>query len=232
MVWRRIKENIDQLGVVNALLYQLSRVLNKVSGGHVRLIKYNIVAQPVPAVTSNNLRPSTSSPVRLVTAADPVVVHFPRPQTVIFSRFESGAMCFVAEVRSKFAGYLWLAFRGYDEDEVRCRYELASPEISIWDYDVYVDPEFRMGRTFARLWEAANMELASRNIDWSYSRISAFNPGSVAAHRRLGIRNLFTATFVCFGSMQLALLGVSPFVHLSWSSASKPLLRLKVPAAW
>ena len=226
-VWRSISDNLHQLGVVNGLLYLLDRALRALSGDRARVIRYLLVAQPVPADQGEGLRPSAASPVREIVSTDPAVQYFPRPPAVIAHRFETGATCYVAEVRGRFAGFLWLAFGGYDEDEVRCRYEFAEPETSVWDYDVYVEPDFRLGRTFGRLWEAANRNLAASGIRWSFSRISAFNAGSLAAHRRMGMRTLFTATFICLGPLQLALVGAAPFVHLGWSAASRPVLRLR-----
>jgi len=96
---------------------------------------------------------------------------------------------------------------------------------------VYVDPAFRMGRLFARLWDTANRYLRERGVDWSLSRISAFNPESLQAHARLGLRRLGSATFVCAGRVQLAVLTMPPFVHLSLSPASRPTVRLRAPDA-
>ena len=222
-------ENFHQLGIGDGLLYNVDRALNKMSGGRSRVFKYVLVAQPVPPDGGDGLRPSTINSIRRVAADDPVVSSFPRSPRVISKRFDSGSACFVAEVRGRFAGYLWLAFGGYDEDEVRCRYEFQQSDVCAWDYDVYVEPQFRMGRTFARLWQAANRELASRGILWCCSRISAFNPHSVAAHQRLGIKKLFSATFICIGRLQFALFGTFPFVHPSFWKVSRPTLRLRVP---
>lgn len=229
MIWRSIRDNVRQLGPVNALLYLIDRALCSISCERARLFRYLLVAQPVPAKPGEGLRPSVVSPVREVASNDPIVAHFPRPPEVIAQRFENGARCYAAEVRERFAGYLWLSFDGYDEDEVRCRYEFTVPEVSAWDFDVYVVPEFRMGRTFVRLWDTANRELAAWGVHWSFSRISAFNPGSMAAHRRMGMYRLFAATFLCLGPVQLALLGVAPYVHLGWSPESKPVVRLRAP---
>lgn len=227
--WYGFRDNVRQLGSWNAALYFLDRLLQAISRGHVRLVRYLLVAQPVPEQALDGIRHSSASPVREVAPDDPVVRHFPRPPEVIGQRFASGAVCHVAEVRGSFAGYLWLAFGGYDEDEVRCRYEFVDPASSAWDYDVYVVPDYRLGRTFARLWDSANRRLAAKGVRWSYSRISAFNPGSVAAHRRLGLQLLFSATFVCMGPIQLMLAGSAPFVHISLSARSRPRLKLHAP---
>ena len=226
ILWQSIRENFRQLGALNASLYLADRLLRSISGNRARLVRYLLVAQPVPAQFADSVRPSSASPVREVCSDDPVVKCFPRPPAVIAQRFASGALCYVAEVRGRFAGFLWIAFRGYEEDEVRCRYEFTDPESSAWDYDVYVEPYFRLGRTFARLWDTANRRLAAGGVRWTFSRISAFNASSLAAHRRMGLQILFSATFVCLGPLQIMLAGVPPFVHLGWTDASRPVLRL------
>lgn len=228
---RSLIERFRKLGALNGTLLLADRLLGALSSDHARVIRYYLAAQPVPSVPSDGMRPMANSPVRRIHGEDPIAADFPRPAAVIASRFAAGSRCYVAEVRGQFAGYLWLVFGGYDEDEVRCRYEFAEPRICSWDYDVYVEPAFRLGRTFARLWGAANQDLATEGFRWSFSRISAFNPGSLAAHRRMGMEILFSATFICLGRVQLALIGAAPFLHLSRSSASRPVLTLQPPKA-
>lgn len=228
---RSVIERFRKLGALNGMLLLADRLLGALSGNQARIIRYYLAAQPVPSISSDTLRPTASSPVRQILREDPIVVDFPRPAAVIAARFAAGSRCYVAEVRGQFAGYLWLAFGGYDEDEVRCRYEFAEPGVCSWDYDVYIEPAFRLGRTFARLWEAANRDLATESVRWSFSRISAFNPGSLAAHRRMGMETLFSATFFCLGRVQFALIGAAPFLHLSWSAASRPVMTLQLPKA-
>lgn len=232
-VWirRSVIERFRKLGALNGSLLLADRLLGALSSNHARIIRYYLAAQPVPSISSDAQRPASSSPVRRANGGDPIVTDFPRPPEVIAARFAAGSRCYVAKVRGQFAGYLWLAFGGYNEDEVRCRYEFAEPNICAWDYDVYVVPAFRLGRTFARLWDAANQDLAGEGFRWSFSRISAFNPGSLAAHRRMGMEILFSATFICLGRVQFALIGASPFLHLSWSGASRPVLTLQLPKA-
>ncbi|ANQ86412.1 hypothetical protein dqs_3391 [Azoarcus olearius] len=223
-----LKQAVAELGYINAAFYLAGRLLQRVSAGRACIIRYQFFAQPVPEQPATS-RPSAKSQIRRVAPDDPVVSRFPRPPAVIARRFADGATCFVAENDGRFAGFLWLARDAYEEDEVRCRYELSPPERCAWDYDVYVEPEFRIGRTFSRLWEAANIHLAARGVRWSLSRISAFNPGSLAAHRRLGIRYLSTATFIVLGPVQISVLGAAPFLHVGMKR--RPRLVLEAPAA-
>lgn len=224
-----LKSAFSQLGAANGSLYLLARVLSRISGNRIRLIRYLLMAQPVPDAAATNNRLTSSSSIREVKADDPVVAQFPRPSHVIAKRFADGATCLVAEIKGRFAGFIWLAHGGYDEDEVRCRYEFTRPEISVWDYDVYVEPQFRLGRTFMRLWDAANSKLAARGIAWSFSRISTFNPNSLAVHRRMGACRLFSATFLSLGPIQITFAGARPIVYIGLSNKAMPTLKLPPP---
>lgn len=225
----QVRKLFAELGTLEASLYLVTRFLEKGSFGRARLIRYHFVAQPVPEKPSSPSRASASSRIRQVTADDPVVRLFPRPPAVIAQRFADGVTCLVAETSGRFAGFIWLKRKAYEEDEIRCRYELVPPERCAWDYDVYVEPEFRIGRTFSRLWDAANAHLSADGVRWSLSRISAFNPGSLAAHRRLGIRRLCSATFLVIGPIQLSVLPRSPFLHVGMSKRCRPVLKLSPP---
>lgn len=228
MLAARLKSVFNQFGVREGLYYLAAKALSAASRGHITFIRYHFVAQPIPETSTPGNRTSAKSTVRIVSPGDPVVASFPRPAEVIANRFANGSTCFVAETNGRFSGFLWLAHGAYEEDEVRCRYVLADPSRCAWDYDVYVEPDFRIGRTFSRLWEAANTHLASEGVRWSLSRISAFNPASLAAHRRLGIRKVATASFLKCGRVQLSALDRRPYLHLSLS-ARRPVLRLSPP---
>lgn len=224
-----VQKTFRELGFANGLWLAVHRMLTKVTGGQAQVFRYYLVVQPVPTESVLGARASAASTVRQVGPDDPRVGDFPRPAEVIANRFAGDSKCYVAEVKDRFAGYLWLAFNAYEEDEVRCRFEMLEPGISVWDYDVYVAPEFRLGRTFVRLWDAANHDLAQRGVRWTFSRISAFNAGSMGAHRRMGMAPLFIATFVCLGRVQLSLFGVAPFIHIGWNDGQRPVLELRVP---
>lgn len=225
---QRISENIRQLGWIDGLIFLAAIALSRISGRRAKIVRYYLVAQPVPVVAHSTHRPSQSR-VTFVEAVDPLVDQFPRSPDVIARRFRNGAQCLAARQGERFAGFLWLARAGYDEDTVRCRYEFVHPDQSAWDFDVYVEPDFRIGRTFARLWDTANGYMASEGVRWTYSRIGSSNPGSLLSHRRLGIRRLFSATFICFGALQITVAGAAPFLHISLSRGTRPTFRLSPP---
>lgn len=229
MPLQRIVANVSQLGWVDGLIYLVARTLSKLSGRRARIVRYYLVAQPVPH-DARSTRPDIKTTVAFIDADTPLASQFPRSPEVIAHRYSNAARCVAAQSGDRFAGFIWLARGGYDEDMVRCRYEFAQPAESAWDFDVYVEPDFRIGRTFARLWDAANQQLSSEGVKWCFSRIESSNPGSLHAHRRLGIRKLFSVTFVCLGSVQLTFAGAAPYVHASLSSRSRPVLRLAPPS--
>jgi L-amino acid N-acyltransferase YncA len=139
----------------------------------------------------------------------------PRTREVIEQRFARQAQCIVARRDGEFAGFIWWCPQQYVEDEVRCVYRWRPTALAAWDYDVYVAPEFRMGRLFTRLWEGAHRRLHEQGVRWTLSRIDAFNAASLAAHRRLGARELGQALFVVAGPWQLARFSVPPRWHFS-----------------
>lgn len=219
----------NEFGIFTGSLYVFSRVCERLTRGRVRLVRYFIVAQPVPSSVQPVCRPSK---VDVVVPAGPEDAHrftCPRPPEVIVQRFARHHRCLMALSKDRFAGFLWIANGHYEEDEVRCRFVLQDPRLCVWDYDVTVEPDFRMGRTFARLWDRANELLVQEGVRWSLSRISAFNPQSIASHGRMGTVRLHTLTFLCLGRLQLSLLDCKPFIHLGWSARRVPVLSLRPP---
>lgn len=224
-----LQDTYRRRGPINGSWFIVHRLLGRLTGGWARVHRYYVVVQPVRAGREQGMRAVAGSTVSQVDRDDPIVAEFPRPAEVIANRFDQGSLCYVAQVKGRFAGYLWLAFGSYEEDEVRCRFEFDEPATSAWDFDVYVAPDFRLGRTFTRLWDAANRELASRGIKWTFSRIDAFNARSIGAHRRMGMEPLNAATFVCLGALQIAFFGAAPYFHISWGDRYRPLLKLHTP---
>lgn len=217
-----LKSAISSLGFTNGMLYLLGRAMQSLSGGHWRLIRYYLVAQPVPNPFVPVCRPSESDKVFEITLPNPILEHFPRPRAVIEGRFEKKHVCLAASNKQEFSGFLWFARGSYDEDEVHCRFVLAAPDSTVWDFDVHVEPRFRLGRTFARLWDAANERFSFSGIEWSMSRISAFNKQSIQSHSRMGTRRLHALTFVCLGRLQIGLMSCRPYLNICWNGLNSP----------
>ena len=230
MAIRAARDAVHRFGWRDGALYLLDRALDRFTGGRARLVKYAVVAQPVPEKPLLGASRSELD-VRAVSADDPIVRSFPRPPEVIAWRFRGGGLCFVACRGEQFVGFLWLHEQPYEEDEVRCIFVPQPQHAAVWDYDVYVEPEFRLGRAFVRLWDAAYEHLRLRGARWTMSRISSFNSASLASHARLGARKLASATFLCLGCVQLSWFSMLPWVHLSFSHAQRPRLVVRAPGS-
>jgi hypothetical protein len=223
-----LRENVRLLGLGNGLLYCAERVLAVATRGRCRLYKYYFFAQPVPEEPRRGAISGTSrTRVRQATEATDIGRSFSRPPEIIARRLQDGAMCLVAERDGEPVGFIWLKLDGYDEDEVRCQYRLEPTGRVAWDFDAFIVPRFRMTRAFVLLWDAAFECLRERGCRWSISRISAFNPGSLSAQRRLGADLLHTGVFLALGPAQLTLLSCRPFVHLAPTRRSRPMLALR-----
>ncbi len=221
-----IRANVATLGWSNGLLYTLDRALSTLSGGRCRVFKYYLVVQPVPAHPLAALPKSSRARIYQALPTDDIIQKLPRPADVIARRFRDGAVCFVAETAGSLVGFIWIRLDRYDEDEVRCNYVLHPIGEVAWDFDAYVAPEFRMTRAFVQLWEAANEYLRRHGYLWTASRISAFNPTSLASHARFGAVHRHTALFLVVGPFQLTLLSLPPYVHMGARQASRPPLVL------
>lgn len=230
MAWRKIRDSLKRLRTLDGSLLLVARFFQITTGNRIRLVRYYVVAQPVPPGGETRPRGSSArSTTELIERSNPIVGQFPRPPEIISARFNAGHLCFTTAIADRFAGYLWLARTGYDEDEVRCRYEFGRPELSAWDFDVYVAPEFRASRAFVRLWDAANHYMDAAGVHWTFSRISAFSKRSLRSHAKLRMQTLFSATFLCVGRLQISLFGKAPHVHVSLSERTRPVLTLAPP---
>jgi len=215
------------MGWGNGSLYAIARALASVSGNQVRIHKYYLVAQPVAKRCWLPPHRGQSFEIRKIAQPDPVVAQFPRPDHAAPYRFNQGAVCIAALKAGTLAGFLWLTLGPYQEDEVRCRYVPLPAGKSAWDFDVHVEPEYRNGIAFLRLWDEANSFLAAHQIQWSLSRISAFNSGSILSHARMGAQRLGAVTFLSIGSWQIAASTVAPYFHFSIRAGSFPTYALQ-----
>jgi len=223
-----LHRTLAQLGSLNAVLYALSRLVDKASGGRWALHRYHFVAQYVGDTPLSPAR-GLDIDIRMPGAADALPDHYPRPAAVVRERYAQGALSLAAWRNGRLAGFLWLIMDAYREDEVRVHYRLASSR-ACWDFDVWVRPEERLGWVFRRLWEAARRHLRQHGVRWSCSRISAFNPGSLRAHAQIGTVRLGGALFLRCGAWQWMVASLAPYFHLSRGPASYPQLMFDTSA--
>ncbi len=149
-------------------------------------------------------RPAGSHAIEKIDRHAAVVESFPAsPGRSSPDASMTGAVCFVAMAEGAVCRILWLARHHYDEDEVRCRFDLVPPERCASGLR-------RLRRNPTSVSAAPSRDSGTqqtptctpKGCSGSLSRISAFNPVSLAAHRRLGIRKLSSATFLLIGKLQ------------------------------
>lgn len=220
------KSTTKALGWINGPLYLLTRGLDRISGGRVRIVKYDLAAQPLGEKFPLPYRHSTSMELRELREGDPLLAYIERPAKTLEERFRQGGRCLAAVRGDEVLGFLWWVEGPYEEDEVRCCFVPSPAEASAWDFDVYVAPSYRGSMVFARLWGAVNQDLSTRGFNQICSRISAFKPESLVAHSRLGARVVGKALFFCVGRAELMFSTRYPWVYLSLGSASRPTLRV------
>ncbi len=221
-IYKRIKEIVFQIGYINTAILLFHRILIKLFSGKLRIYKYYLTAQPVTNRTFLPPNRGKKITVKQISRDDPIVSAFPRPDSIIKNRFDTGAVCLVALKENVFVGYIWFMLGAYQEDEVRAKFVPLPASATVWDFDIYVHPDYRLGHTFLRLWDEANRFLLDRKIEWSCSRISVFNAPSINVHTKLGALNLGQVIFFCIGSCQLTLATLFPYIHVSTHLNSYP----------
>jgi hypothetical protein len=226
---RRLTGPFREFGAVAGSLYILGRLLNALSP-RLNLFVYELTVQPIPDAPIVPDRLQKAFAIRRIMAGDPAVERMPARPEIKQSRFEQGAICLGAYRQEVLLGYVWLCRDAYDEDEVRCRYQLAPAGRAVFDFDLYIFPEYRMGRAFVGLWNGVNGYLRDHGIEYSFSRITRFNLASRRAHAHLGCRKVASAIFLQAWGVEAMVATIAPFVAVTVSPASRVGLVLAPPA--
>ena len=224
-MWRRLISPFREFGFAAGALYGLGRVLSSMSP-RLGLFAYELMVQPItgkPLLPANLAKNLTFVEIG---RDNPDIGLMPARADIKASRFDQGAACLGAYRKDKLIGYLWFCSRSYEEDEVRCTYELSEPEHSVFDFDLYVLPEHRMGIGFMAIWHGANAYLHERGIRYTFSRMTRFNLPSRRAHARLGAKCAGRAVFVHAWGFELMLASVFPYGALTWGPSQRTRLRL------
>ena len=224
----KVRTAVRDWGWTATILHISDRLLNAALRGRVRIYYYLLKAQPIPTHPMLPARRGRQFLVRELLPNDADVARIPRPAVVLSDRFAQGSRCVAAFVEGNLVGQLWWQTTAYREDEVRCVFSLQPTNRVVWDYDVYVDPEYRGSLLFAKLWDEAFAMLRAEGFEWSASRVSAWNTASLQSHGRLGARDIGKAIFFIVGPMQLMLASAPPYIHCSLGNQSRPTLRVAI----
>lgn len=234
-MWRRVIGPFREFGLRAGFLYALDRAMRSLSP-RLGLFVYELIVQPI---TDKPMLPTGLA--RNLTFVEigrdhPDVARMPAREDIKAQRFEQGARCLAAYRKGALVGYMWMSSNCYAEDEVRCTYHLTEPALSVFDFDLYVMPEHRLGIGFMAVWHGANRFLHERGVRYTFSRMTRFNLPSRRAHARLGGRCIGQAVFFQAWQVELMLSTLRPYVGLTWSETQRTQLHLapdlsKPPAA-
>jgi hypothetical protein len=206
-------------------LYVVDRLMRAISP-RMGLQVYEFMVQPMSAKPLLPPGLSKSLTFEEITDGHPDIAQMPAREDIKRQRFEQNAGCLGAYRKGELVGYLWYCRDRYEEDEVRCTYELVDAESSIFDFDLYVMPKHRMGIGFLGVWHGANLTLAPRGVRYTFSRLTRFNTASRRAHAHLGWRRLGTGVFVQLFGVEVMLCTLAPFVAITWRTGQRVTLRL------
>lgn len=218
---RKITSAIAEFGIFAGILYGIGQILDR-SNSRLKLCYFEIMVQPVWSTSLAPANLTKSFEIRELGPDSPDVARFPRPDEIISQRFDQNAMCLGGYKKGELIGFLWLKFGEYHEDEVRCIFAPEPVSNTVFDFDIYLFPEHRLGIGFIALWDGANNYLKSRGIDYTCSRVSRFNTGSRQSHRHLGSRRAGKAVFLCGTSRQLMIGSQKPYIHFSINKYELP----------
>jgi hypothetical protein len=227
---RKLTSPFREFGLLSGFLYAADRVLSKLSPS-LGLKVYDFMVQPI---SNKPLLPDSLAKkleFREIARGDPELQRMPPPPEIIESRFAQNATCLATCLNGKMIGYIWFCFGTYDEDEARCRYVLHEPAQAVFDFDLYVFPEYRMGVGFLGTWHGANRYLYERGVRHTYSRLTRFNVASRRSHEHLGWKRIGSAVVVIVGRAEILLSTLAPYVSVSLQRRARLYLRPDILSA-
>jgi hypothetical protein len=223
--FRRLAGPLQEFGWAAGMLYLLDRLLRNLSPD-LGLYVYELMVQPItgkPLLPANLVRNLAFAEIR---PGDAHIDRMPVRPEILVSRFEQGARCLGVFRKEVLIGYLWFCFGQYEEDEVRCTYRLVVADQSVFDFDLYVFPEHRMGIGFMAIWHGANEYLHARGVRYTFSRLTRFNLASRRAHAHLGWKCTARAVFFKAWRLEVMFASAAPYLAATCSPARRISLRL------
>jgi hypothetical protein len=164
--------------------------------------------------------------VREILEGQSEVAAMPARPDIKESRFRQSARCLGLYKKGQLIAYSWFRPGIYEEDEVRCTYELAPADQSVFDFDLFIFPEHRMGLAFVALWNGVNSFLREQGVRYTFSRLTRFNLPSRRAHGHLGWKRVAGALFLQVGAIEVMVGTLFPYVCATLRSSDRIKLRL------
>ncbi len=214
-----------EFGSFGGAQYLIDRALSSISP-NLRLFSYDLMVQPISDKPLLPVSLTKFLDLREIKRGDSELGLMPVPAEIIEFRFKQKALCLGLFQKGKFVGYMWFCFEVYVEDEVRCTYLLNPKQKSVFDFDLYLFPEHRLGLGFLGLWAGANKFLVKRGIHYSFSRLTRFNLASRKAHDHLGWKQVGQAYFLKMWCVECMISTISPYIGVSLRNSGRNRLEL------
>lgn len=230
-MFRRLVSPFQEFGPLCGFLYAVDRLLSRVSP-RLRVLVYELMVQPIPQkpILPASMARKLSS--KVLEWGDPDLSSVEAPISVQRARFAQDAMCLATYSDRKLIGYVWLCFERYQEDEARCTFVVNPRGKAVFDFDLVVLPQYRMGLGFAGLWHCTSEYLRGRGVTHSFSRLTRFNIASRRAHGHLGWLKVGQAIVLKLWSVEVIASTIAPYVYISSGSRSRAEFQLYPPAIW
>ncbi len=106
-------------------------------------------------------------------------------QKIFEERFRAGEHCTVAEYNGKIIGYEWYSSSSYHIEQ-RYFYTVAIPENSIYAYDAFIRPDYRISGIWVRFKQHIGEEMRKLNRVRIITLIDSDNKLSLNTHTRFG----------------------------------------------
>lgn len=225
-MFHKIISPFKEFGLFPGLIYIIDRFFG-VFSSNLRLFCYELLVQPIPEKPLIPPNMTKQLEIQEIKHGDPEIDLMPARPDIKESRFNQNATCLGVYQGGKFIGYIWLCFHAYEEDEVRCTF-IPSPENeAVFDYDLYIFPEYRMGLAFLGLWNGTNEFLRNRGIKYSFSRLTRFNLQSRRSHQHLGCKRVAQAVFLKIWQVEFMVATIFPYINLSLRKSGRARLKLR-----
>src|SRR5271157_3719662 len=221
----KLSSPFKEFGCFAGLIYAVDRILQRLSP-NLRLYFYELLVQPIPEGRLLPSRLSKALEMRQIASGAPEIAHMPARPEIKELRFKQSAICLGAFQKNQFIGHIWFCFNAYDEDEVRCTFILPEGNQAVFDFDLFLFPEYRMGLGFVGIWNGANEFLRSRGVKCSFSRLTRFNRASRRAHMQLGARRVGRVFVLRAWPVEFMVATVAPYIHLSLRKQDRVCLKL------
>jgi hypothetical protein len=173
---RSFESLLSDFGVVDTCVFLgKTGALQAVSGGRCRLLKYYIVAQPVPAPRDIAPRRPGGLEVRVLSRDEILAQEWPRPQHVIARRIADGSQCVAAFSKGQMIGFQGTLIGPHDE-RTRCvRDSCRNPPARLPETSTSSScPNTGSGRAFMRIRDETYARLDEGGVRWTRSSIFAF----------------------------------------------------------